>query len=324
MEKLSEIASKYNTCAIAGHVNPDGDCVGSVMALYNYLKKAVPGLAVKAYLEPIPEAFVSFTAGADEIRNSAAGDEAPELFFALDCGDLNRVAVAKDLMAKAKVCVCIDHHISNKGFGDINCIRPDKSSTSEILYELMEEDLGVNSKEVATLLYLGIMQDTGVFQYPLTGKRTMEIGGKLMSFGIEFSEIVEETFFSKSYTQNLLLGKALTKSRLLLDGKLIVSRLTGEDMEELNAGPGDTEGIVSQLRNTRGTMAAVFAYYASDGRYKISLRSKGKLNVSSIAEAFGGGGHVNAAGFHTSKDIDMIFDRIVALVKEQLDEMTND
>ena len=74
MEKLSEIASKYNTCAIAGHVNPDGDCVGSVMALYNYLKKAVPGLAVKAYLEPIPEAFVSFTAGADEIRNSAAGD----------------------------------------------------------------------------------------------------------------------------------------------------------------------------------------------------------------------------------------------------------
>lgn len=296
MMKLSELVENKKTAAIAGHQHPDGDCIGSCLALAQYLEKIAPELQVTVYLEEMPDIY-AFLSGSDSVkfRYDPETDGPPDVFFALDCGDIKRVAVAEEAFHAAKLRVCIDHHISNKGYGDINHILPYASSTSEILYDLFEEDGGGITKGIAEGLYLGIIQDTGVFQYSSTGEHTMQIAGKLMSFGIDFSRIVEETFFQRTDLQNRILGRVLLDSELHLNGRLLCSVLTLDTIREYGVALSDLEGIVSQLRNTKGVEVAAFFYEFEPGKYKVSLRSKKEVDVSKIALSLGGGGHRCAA-----------------------------
>lgn len=317
MLKLDEILKGVKRAGIAGHVRPDGDCTGSCLALYQYLRMYYPEVSTDVYLEEIPNSFHMLT-GADEIRHELPEDTGYDVFFALDCGDTKRLGFAGTLFEQAKKTVCIDHHVSNLAFADVNQIVPDASSTSELIYDLLEKER--ITKEIAEALYLGIVHDTGVFQYSCTKPSTMEAAAELLRKGIDGPKIIEKTFYEKTYAQNQVLGKVLLESIRLMDGKVIFSYITKKSMNFFGVKAKDLEGIVSQLRVTTGVEAAIFLYELESGEFKVSLRSKEKVDVSKVAQYFGGGGHVRAAGLTFRGTVHDAVNNIVGQVALQLEE----
>lgn len=290
---LKEVLKHVKTVAIGGHVRPDGDCTGSCLGLYQYLKENYTEIQADVYLEELPDSF-SFIEAASEIRHEITEEKAYDLFIALDCGDKERLGFSAVLFEHAKKTFCIDHHISNHSFADENYIFPDASSTSELVCRLL--DMERISKKAAECFYLGIVHDTGVFQYSCTAPETMELAAELMRKGIKASEIIDKTFYEKTYAQNQILGRALFESFLFMDGKCIVSYITQRMMEFHGVTPKDLEGIVSQLRVTQGVEVAILLYETAPHEYKVSLRASGDVDVSKVAQYFGGGGHKKAAG----------------------------
>ena len=291
---LNEILQGKHSVALGGHIRPDGDCVGSSMGLYLYLKEQFPELETDIYLEPVADCY-KIVSDIEEIKHQVEHVKQYDLFICLDCGDAARLGFSAPLFEHAKQTMCIDHHVSNEAFADINYIEPDASSTSELVYRLMEKEN--ISKQSAEALYMGIAHDTGVFQYSCTSPETMEAAAELLRKGVNGSEIIDKTYYEKTYVQNQILGKALLESMLVLDKQVIVSYVNLKSLNFFEAKPSDLEGIVSQLRQTKGVEVAMFLYEQEPQIYKVSLRSKDRVDVSVIAKYFGGGGHAKAAGF---------------------------
>ncbi len=309
------ILTDVNTVAIGGHIRPDGDCVGSCMGLYQYLKMCYPSIKADVYLEEIPDAFC-FIEATKEIKHEVKEEKQYDLFISLDCGDADRLSFSKCLFEQASKTFCVDHHISNIGFADENYIVPEASSTSELVYRLMEPEK--ITKEVAECLYLGIVHDTGVFQYSNTSPETMEVAADLMRKGIGASEIIEKTYYEKTYAQNQILGRVLLESVMSMDGKCIVSCLSKEIMDFHGVTTRDLDGIVSHLRMTKGVEVAIFLYELGEQEYKVSMRSNGKVDVSRIAQYFGGGGHKKAAGLTMNGTVHNVIHQLSEQIETQL------
>ena len=304
------------TVAIAGHIRPDGDCVGSSTGLALYLRENFTCLEkVDVYLETVPERF-RFLKDAEQIKTVCDKTAVYDVLFALDCGDIGRLGEAACFLKTAKKVICIDHHVSNHGYGDIQYIEPEASSTSELVFLLLDYDR--LSPEASEALYMGIAHDTGVFQYPCTSSRTMEAAGKLMDKGIPFSKILEKTFFQKTYIQNQILGRALMESIRLFEGRCIISALRKKDLEFYGVGSEDLEGIVSQLRNTAGVDVAVFLYETAIQEFRVSLRSNEKVDVNKVASYFGGGGHARAAGCNMQGSVYDVVNNLTLHIEKQL------
>ena len=235
---------------ISGHIRPDGDCVGVCLSLQMYLRKLLPEAAVTVYLQ---KPF--------------------DVYFALDCSP-DRLGDAEKYFQNAKKKINIDHHISNSGCGDVNLVRPEVGSACEVLYHIMDAEL--IDKDIAEALYTGIIHDTGVFQYSNTTPETLQAAAFLISFGFDFSNLMESIRF--------------------MDGRCIVSMVDRKTMDFYNAVPGDLDGIVNQLRNIKGIDCAIFMYETGVLEYKVSMRSNENVDVAKVASFFGGGGHVRAAG----------------------------
>lgn len=315
MEKIDVLLAGMSLVAIAGHTRPDGDCTGSTLALYNYIKNNYPSIRVTLYLEPIPNIF-KFLQRSDEIVSDFSEDVTYDLFFSLDCGDGGRLGGAVRYFDAAKKTVCIDHHISNQSFADVNDVQPEASSTSELVFGLLDEEK--ITKEIAECLYVGMVHDTGLFQYSCTSSKTMNIAGKLMDKGIDYPRIVDQTFFEKTFEQNQILGTALLKAKRHFDDRCITCILTAQDMADCHAMPKHLEGIVSHLRSTKGVDTAVLLYENSDGTYKVSMRSNGAVDVAAICVKHGGGGHVRAAGATMSGDPEQILRQLLEEIKKEL------
>ena len=291
--KIDELLEGVSTVGISGHIRPDGDCVGSTIALYNYIKKNYPNLRVDIFLRKIPECFL-FLEGTEFINSEFTTDvDSYDIFFALDCGK-DRLGEAESIFDASKKKINIDHHMTNSGTGDENYIVPTASSASELVYNCLDkEKIDVN---IAKAIYTGIVTDTGVFKYSNTSPATLKTVAELMEYGFDFGELIDHVFYEKTYIQNQILGRALLESMLFMDGDCIVSVMTKQTMDFYMVEPGDLDGIVSQLLLTTGTECAIFMYELATMEFKVSLRSKGKVNVARIAEIFGGGGHARAAG----------------------------
>lgn len=326
MNSLSEQLAGIHSVAIAGHVKPDGDCIGSCLAVYNYIKDYYPQILAEVYLEPIPNIF-KFLSRAEEIISQPDETKQFDLMIVQDCGDERRLGKAGCFLKNAGRVICIDHHISNSGFGDDSYIFPKASSTSELIFDLMEKER--ITKKIAECIYVGIIHDTGLFQYSCTSPKTMRTAAFLMEQGIDFSEIADKTYMQKTFEQNQILARALEKSRLHLGGACISSVITKEDMQQCNVLPKHLEGIVSQLRATKGVEAAVFFYPKevlpenkadkNGTEYKISFRSgSDAVNVAEIAMHYGGGGHIRAAGASTMLEPEACLSQILELMKQQI------
>jgi phosphoesterase RecJ-like protein len=293
MNNLMKAIEQAETIAIAGHIRPDGDCIGACMGLYGYIQNNFQGKKVTVYLEEFPEAF-SYLRDEDAFLEVCPAGESYDLFISLDCGDEDRLGTVYDVMKSAKYVFSIDHHITNTNFGDENFVMPEASSTSEILYTLMENDK--ISYETACALYTGIIHDTGVFKHSCTSSETMRIAGNLMDKGIPFGKIIDGSFYMKSYKQLQIMGRCLMESVRILDGRCIFSVVRKSVLDFYEAGPSDLDGVIDQMRTTDGIEVAILLDEREPGEYKVSMRSNDIVDVSSIAKYFGGGGHVRAAG----------------------------
>lgn len=318
MIDIMKLAEEADTIGISGHIHPDGDCVGSTLGLYNFLKDTYPNKSIRLYLEEIPEVF-SFLQRSEEICHEKT-DITFDLYFALDCGDEKRLGDFAEQFLSARTTVCIDHHKSNLAFAQENFIVPDSSSTCELIYRVLPKDK--MTKEIAECLYTGLVHDTGVFQYSCTSRHTMEAAGFLMEQGIDYSRIVDATYYEKTFAQNQILAKAVLKAKLHKGGRVISSYLTAADMKAYGVSTKDLDGIVNQLRITKGVETAIFLYESAPNEYKVSMRSKRIVDVSDIAVKFGGGGHARAAGVTMTGEPEDILQTILKEIPDIKDGKT--
>lgn len=312
--KIIDEVRDAGTIGISGHIRPDGDCVGSVMGLYLYLKKVLPKARIDVLLEQPADIFHCIQ-GIDEIRSDCDANMRYDVFFAMDC-NAERLGDVEAVYENAGKRINIDHHISNTGCGDINIIEPERSSTCELLYELLEtEQIDV---EIAKALYIGIIHDTGVFKYSNTSPETLRIAAQLITYGFDFPKLIDETFYEKTYIQSQIMGRAILESIRFLNGRCVVSMVNKKTMHFYQAQPKDLDGIVNQLRIIKGVECAIFMYEVKPMEYKVSMRSNGAVDVAAIAVQFGGGGHVRAAGCYMSGTYHDAINNLSVHIEKQL------
>ncbi len=290
--EIMSVIANAGRAAIAGHIRPDGDCIGSCLGFYNYIK-ANFSCKIDVYLEEIPQCFKCL-AGCEDVIFTYPDAMPYDVFFALDCGDLERLGKAEKYLKSAKISYCIDHHGTNTGYADINIIKPDSAACAELLFDLMEPEK-VNL-QTAEALYLGIVHDTGVFKHSNTTRHTMETAGKLLEYGVSSSRIIDGTFYEKTYLQNQILGRCLMESILMMDGKVIFSAVNRKVQALYGLESSDTEGVIDQLRVTKGVEVAVLIKEMNPQVWRVSMRSCEYVNVAAICAKYGGGGHIRAAG----------------------------
>ena len=293
------------TIAITGHTRPDGDCTGSCMGLYNYILENYPEKHVDIYLEPIMDSYkmvkhtedIRLPEAEGQSEQSITGEQPIiyDLFICLDTSQKDRMTKGASVyFEQAKKTINIDHHVSNTGFADVAHVVSTASSASEVLYDLLETDrIGLASAEA---LYMGIICDSGVFKYSSTSEHTMQIAGHLMTIGEDSSRWIDEVFYERTYKQAKLLGQALLNSECVFDGRCIYTIVDRSMFERFSAGSDDLEGVVEQLRLTKGVEVAILISETAEGTSKFSFRSKRYVDVNKVASIFGGGGHVRAAG----------------------------
>lgn len=314
---IDDLLREAKTVAIFGHVRPDGDCVGSTLGLYNYICDNYPTIKVQIYLERFPESY-KILSRSIEINSIYEGSSEPcDLAFLLDTPSFERIGAngLSSLKSARKTCN-IDHHISNPlNLCTNNFVDAKASSASEVLYLLLNPQK--ISRDTAECLYLGIVHDTGAFKFSCTGQKTMVVIGDLLDKGIDFARIINETYYSRTYIQTLVTGYVMMNSKLALDGKVVYSYLTPEDMVRYSVTPVELSNVIDTLREVSGTEVAVFLYPVNN-EYKISLRSNYVVDVNKIASVFGGGGHVRAAGGNSTESPEDTIKKLLILIQEQL------
>ncbi len=300
---------------ISGHIRPDGDCVGACLGLQLYLQKNLPDVQVQVYLEQ-PEEIFKDIKGFREINSEFPEAPAFDVYFAVDCGK-DRIGAAEKYFDSAKKTINIDHHMSNvNGTAQVNHVRPEIGSACEVLYDLMDKEK--MDADIALALYVGMVHDTGVFQYSNTTPDTMRKAAALMEYGFAFHKIIEETFYKKTYLQTQIMGRVMEECTLALEGACAIGMVSDATMKELGLKAYDLDGIVNQMRNITGVHCGIFLYEITPGEFKISLRSDEAVNVATVAEYFGGGGHMRASGFTMKGTAKECVDKLLIEIQKQL------
>jgi phosphoesterase RecJ-like protein len=288
--------------AIACHVNPDGDALGSLFGAALGLKQLGK------------EVYPSFGNGPSEIPFSYAflpgidllvqPDDVPqtETFLALDCGAGHRLAALEKVAQAAGTTINVDHHPGNDNFGRFNIVVTTVSSTAEIVTRLLQ-DLGVElDEQIATCLYVGIVTDTGRFQYSNSTPDTLRLAADLLSLGVDAPQIAHEVYESSPFGYLKLTGRVLERAVLHEDERFVYSFITRADLTETGVAPDETDGLIDLVRSTRAADVAAMFKEQADGAWRVSLRSKGP-SVGLLARKRGGGGHELAAGFTAGSDL---------------------
>ena len=315
--QIDDLLLDAKSVAIFGHVRPDGDCVGSTLGLFNYICDNYPTTKVNIFLERFPENYKILANSNNTNEIYSEKFETFDLAFLIDTPSFERVGANGESCIKSARKTCnIDHHISNPlNLCNENFVDAKASSACEVLYFLM--DPNKISKDTAECLYLGIVHDTGAFKFSSTGQKTMEAIGNLLEKGIDFTRIINETYYTRTYIQTLVTGYVMMNSKLALDGKVVYSYLTPEDMDHYSVTPVELSNVIDTLREVSGTEVAIFLYPVN-GEYKISLRSNYVVDVNKVAGAFGGGGHVRAAGGNSKESPEETIKKLLVLIQEQL------
>ena len=313
INKVVDIINSCKNFLITAHVRLDGDAVGSELALYHVLRNM--GKDAVIYNQDRTPDVYTFLPGTDAIVHCLDSIEMFDVAFVLDCSDFERVGGKAGLISSIKSIVNIDHHISNNGFSEISLIDSGASSTGEILYRVIEK-LGVPvTKDIATNLYTAIITDTGSFRYSNTGYRTFTVAAKLVEAGADPRWIAENIYENKPLEQIQLLKEAfktLEFHRDIKTGSMSVSQVMLQNAKAL---PEHTEGFVDMIRSIKGIEVALFFQETSESSYRISLRSKRRINVERIAREFGGGGHVNASACSLEGDIQSVKNKLLDAIK---------
>ncbi len=291
LETILEWILSAEKIALAGHINPDGDAIGACLALGGALEKQ--GKQVAVYLEEYAEKYRVIPNG--HLVRAWEQREQPDLFIALDCGDEGRLGDAAEFLRTVEKTVNIDHHMSNTMFGRLNYADAAASSASEIVYWLLDGKISLTADEAAGL-YVGLIYDTGGFRHSSTSPETMRIAGELMGYGIPFASLYNRFFDVRSFTELKIMGKALENAELFCEGKLICSTITQAEIEACGGTNKELDAIINYLKGVLGTKVACFLYEKTESDIKGSFRGNDGYDVCALAQKFGGGGHIKAAG----------------------------
>ena len=292
---VKQAIKKFNKFLITSHINPEGDAIGSQIAIASLLKK----LGKEAVIlddSPVPN-LLQFMAGTENVSKEMPHDFNYQAVIILDSPDLTRIGRVNDYLKKDSAIINIDHHISNINFGKFNWVEPELSSTGEMIYDLFKAfKMKINLDE-AIVLYAAIMTDTGSFRYSNTSSKTHRIAAELIDIGVLPYEMHTKIYETSSVQDTNLLGEALQTMKLTEDGKIAWLWVTKEMLKKTKASLEGTEGIINFARSIDGVeIAILFRETGTEDRVKVSFRSKGKVDVNKLAAAFNGGGHPSASG----------------------------
>lgn len=289
--------------ALACHVNPDGDALGALFAsalgLRQLGKEVYPSWGTGPAEVPFSYAFLP---GTDLLVQPGDVPET-EVFLALDCGAGHRLASLERIAQAATTSINVDHHPGNDNFGRFNIVVTTVSSTAEIVTRLLQ-DLGVQlDAQIATCLYVGIVTDTGRFQYSNSSPDTLRLAADLLSLGVDAPRIAQEVYESSPFGYLKLTGRVLERAVLHEKERFVYSFIRRADLAETGVAPDETDGLIDLVRSTRAADVAAMFKEQKDGGWRVSMRSKGP-SVGVLARKRGGGGHELAAGFTTDADIE--------------------
>lgn len=296
--QIAKFILESKKIGITYHVSPDGDAVGSVLALFNALKS----LNKDCYIiskDTLSE-NLKFLKGSDEITGEITEPvDETDIVVVLDCGNLERVSA--NLKEFTGTIINIDHHISNDKYGDINYIDSNAAATAEIVFELLnlmgisfeKEDSVI--KDIGTCMYTSIVTDTGAYRHSNVTERTHKISATLKKIGVDNTFIYQSLFDNKDFSRIKLIGKALSSMQLILNGKVALLEIDKNFTADLGIDIGDTSDIISYGLQIKGVEVTLLLKEVEDG-VKASLRAKSYVDVRKIAEVFGGGGHIRASG----------------------------
>jgi phosphoesterase RecJ-like protein len=304
---------KFDNFAIVSHVSPDGDSLGSTLGLYSFLGEI--GKNVDMFIDDVLPSKYSYLPNINYIKSESDFTKNYSCLFVLDCGDEERLGKFKNLISKCETVINIDHHISNTLFGHLNVVDSNASSVGEMIYQLIKINGFEISKDTAVCLYTSILSDTGGFKYSNTTSMTLSIAGDLINQGIDFSDIYNRIFDVKTVAQVKLLSKVSSTLELEMGGKVALLYLTQHMLKECNAKDEDVSDFVNIARDIDGVEIGVFIKEVDNMKYKASLRSKKHVDVRKIAEKFGGGGHIKAAGCTIYGSMDVVKQKIIDEIK---------
>ncbi|OGL46640.1 MAG: hypothetical protein A2149_05660 [Candidatus Schekmanbacteria bacterium RBG_16_38_11] len=319
-EEVVKIIRRYSKFLITTHINSDGDGVGSEVALSNMLRVLGKEVII-INPTPLPENYRFLDKeGSIKIFSKEHINliNETEVVFVLDISNWERIGVLGTFIKESKaIKICIDHHISNTGFADLNIIDERASSTGEIIYDLVQS-MGVTLDKRATEgLYAAILTDTGSFRFSNTTPKVHMIVSRLIEKGVNPYQIYEEVYEKRSPSRMKVLGLALTNLNLECSGKIAWFCVTQEMMGKFNLRADETESFVNQLNYINGVEVAIFFLEAEDNEVKVSLRSKGNVDVNVIANRLKGGGHSHAAGIRMNDSLKNAVNKVLAEVRKE-------
>lgn len=299
LQKFKDLVDRASTIAIASHVNPDGDNLGSSLALARSLEKygkkvdVIKNSTIDDYLSFLPETS----------RYNENFKDAYDLFIILDCSEFDRIGEAQEILKKSKKSIVVDHHVQGKITGDLMLIFEKAPATCQLIYEIID-GLGLPLDEtIATLLFTGICTDTGRFMYSNVSEETFLIAGRLLSLGADTATIYKNLYQSKPLNKLKFETEIIEKASFFEDK---VFAWANQDLcKKYQVQIGESETVVNELRDIKQVEVAMLLKESEEGDFKVSLRSKNRVDVSKIARENGGGGHIRASGFTIfAKDFD--------------------
>ncbi len=321
MDQIISHIKEANHILLASHADPDGDAVGSLLALGIAIGRR--GQKTTIYnASPIPAVY-RFLPSVERIVRHIKKAGTYDLALIMDCGDLPRIGEASTTVSQIPVVINIDHHISNTGFGDIQLIDPSACSTAELVYRLIKALDVPLDKAIATSLYTGILTDTGSFRFSSTNQAAFAISQEMAELGVEPHDVAQHVYGTYSLGRIKLLNLALDSIEISQNGKLSIMTVTGAMFAETGTHPEDVDGMINYARRIEDVKVAALIQEQQNGntnsnghcRYHVSLRSDGTVDVAAIAGSFGGGGHASAAGFQIEATLTELKSDIITLAQ---------
>lgn len=304
VDQILTLLKESQTFCLSGHQNPDGDVIGSELAMASLIKR----LGGKKRVDicnngPVPRS-VAFLPGANQIQNVTRVEGKYDVQIVFECSGSDRMGGIIDFDTQVGKVINIDHHLHNPNFGDINFVEPTTSSTAELIFKIFDRSGIPLQTDEATCMYTGLVTDTGWFRYGNTNPQSHAIASHLLAAGIKVEELSERIYLSKSKTALPLMAWVLSRMTLHYDNRLAVMKLPEAVFKELNAVPDDVEEIVNLGLQMESVVASVLLKERTNPHVvKVSLRSKGNYDINQVARLFGGGGHRNASGCAINQDL---------------------
>ena len=314
IEAIAKELRDNKSFLLTTHVNPDGDAIGSLGALALILEDL--GKQVVAYCQDEIPGFLRFLPYSERIVREIPGSKRFDLAVVLDCGELDRIGNAAEALQQVEKIIHIDHHSSSDDFGQLNLVRPECSSTAEILYEIFQAIPASLSLEAAENIYTAVLTDTGSFRFANTTARALDIAAEMVALGVAPDKIASEVYDSISPERLRLLALSLNTLTLRANGRLATMQVSRGMLEETKTSVMDTDGFVNFPRGINTAEMAIFFREMDPGKVNVSLRSRGRLNVAEFARNYDGGGHHNAAAFRAEGSLTEVVEEVLAAAEK--------